>query len=78
MSEIKNQIIRKITCGSDPLNAMVFVLGKNNVVCIEYDDRCFHKTNKDRFHVYIEKNSETFLWKTITDLPTIIEYDCNF
>lgn len=75
---IEEHLIRKIICGTDPLNAMVFMLGKNNVVSIEYDDRYFHKTSQDRFHVYINKDSQLFLWKTISGMPTIIEYDCDF
>lgn len=76
--------IRKIIVGVDPLKAMAFVVGQKvgelQTVCnIELDDRYLFKYNKPRYLVYIKKESgDTFVWKSITDVPAIVEYDCNF
>lgn len=82
--ELTEQLkIRKIIVGIDPLKAMAFVIGQkvgDSIVSeIELDDRYLFKYNKPRYLVYIRKEQgDTFIWKSITDLPAIVEYDCNF
>ena len=77
--------IRKLIVGSDPLNAMAFVVGKptslNNshkIHEINFDDRHFHKTGNNRFVIKIEKENELWEWKIIENLPFIVEFNCNF
>jgi hypothetical protein len=56
--------IRKLIVGSDPLNAMAFVVGNNTssksrhkIVEINFDDRYFHKTGGSRFVIKIDKET---------------------
>ena len=38
-----------------------------------------HKHNKKRYLVYMEDDDTSqVLWKSVDDMPCIIEYDCNF
>jgi hypothetical protein len=85
--DISNKKIRKIICGTDPLKALVFLVGKRltndtEISSIEYNEYHQHKYGAHRYDVFIQKESgnstEVFLWKTIIDVPAIIEYDCDF
>jgi len=80
LSELK---IRKIIAGIDPLKAMAFVVGQKVndtavVSNIELDDRHFTKYGSRQYNIWIDKSGELFVWKTISDMPTIVEYDCDF
>jgi len=76
--------IRKIIAGVDPLKAMAFVVGQSvagnaEITNIELDERELIKNNVRQYVIWIQKeNGESFIWKTITNMPVIVEYDCNF
>lgn len=72
-------IIRKIVVGSNPKDAMAYVVGMragNGEVSIIDKDESDPLTRK--YDVYIEDEDNTILWKSIENLPVLIEYDCNF
>jgi len=71
-------IIRKISIGTDPLNAMNYQVGKP-VMKGEYVVYDIIHTGTGNFDVWVEKNGEAVKWKTInTTMPVIIEYNINF
>ena len=38
-----------------------------------------HKYGKSRYLVYMQNEDDSHvLWKSVGDMPCIIEYDCNF
>jgi hypothetical protein len=74
--------VRKIVIGHDPKNGMAYYIGMRagdgKVSAIVLDTEFLHKFGSTRYLVYVEKENETFLWKSINQMPTIIEYDLNF
>lgn len=74
--------VRKIVIGEDPKNGMAYYTGmragEGKVSAIVLDTEFLHKFAATRYLVYIERDNETFLWKSIYRMPTIIEYDLNF
>lgn len=77
------EIIRKIIIGRDPKNALAYVLGMkagSGVVSgIMHDDRALHTYGINRYVIYIFQEGEgNIMWKTIDNMPVIVEYDCNF
>ena len=76
-------IIRKIVIGRDPKDAMAYFLGMRagtgEVGTIVMDDEHLYRYNKKRYLIYLlQKDGTQVLWKSIDDMPCIIEYDCNF
>lgn len=77
------EIIRKIIVGQNPKDAMAYFIGQKTgesvVSAIILDDRAFQKHGIRRYLVYIESSADgTMLWKSIENMPLLIEYDCNF
>lgn len=74
--------VRKIVIGKDPKNGMAYYVGmragEGKVSAIVLDTEFLHKFGATRYLVYAEQNEETFLWKSINQMPCIIEYDLNF
>ncbi len=77
-----NGLIRKIVIGKNPKDAMAYYVGMRagggNVSAIVLDDHHLHRFSKTRYLVYMEVDDSQVLWKSVDDMPCIIEYDCNF
>jgi len=76
-------LIRKIVIGRDPKNAMAYhvgmAAGANTVSTIVFDEEHMHHTAKSRYLIYVSESSGVqVLWKTVDDMPCIVEYDLNF
>jgi hypothetical protein len=75
-------MIRKIIIGRDPKDAMAYYVGmragSGKVVAITEDEAHLHHHSKKRYLIYIENGEGTMLWKSIDDMPCILEYDLNF
>jgi len=75
-------MIRKIIIGRDPKDAMAYYVGmragSGKVVAITEDEAHLHRYSKKRYLIYIENEEGTMLWKSIDDMPCILEYDLNF
>lgn len=69
-------MIRKIIIGVNPKDAMAYFIGMpaggGQVVAIVENDEV------DRFEVFIENTEGTLHWKSIKNMPVIVEYDCKF
>ena len=74
--------VRKIVIGEDPKNGMAYYVGmragEGNVSAIVIDTEFLHKFGLVRYLIYVNTNEETALWKSVCEMPTIIEYDLNF
>lgn len=77
-------LVRKLVIGKDPKNAMAYyvgmTVGKNGgvVSTIIIDDKHLYKYGKVRYLVYISLDDAQILWKSVDDMPCIVEYDLNF
>lgn len=75
-------LIRKIVIGRDPKDAMAYYVGmkagSGNVSAIVLDDEYLFRYNRKRYLVYLQTDDGQVLWKSVDDMPCIIEYDCNF
>lgn len=75
-------LIRKIVIGRDPKDAMAYYVGMKagtgNVSAIVLDDEYLYKYRMKRYLVYLQTDDGQVLWKSVDDMPCIIEYDCNF
>jgi hypothetical protein len=75
-------MIRKIVIGRDPKDAMAYYTGMRagagKVSAIIEDEAHLHHHSKKRYLIYIENEEGTMLWKSIDDMPCIIEYDLKF
>lgn len=75
-------MIRKIVIGRDPKDAMAYYVGMRagtgKVAAIIEDEAHLHKYLKKRYLIYIENEEGTMLWKSIDDMPCILEYDLKF
>jgi len=77
-----NGVIRKIIIGRDPKDAMAYYVGmragSGEVSAIVLDDKHLHRYSKKRYLVYIQNNEGQMLWKSVDDMPCILEFDLNF
>jgi hypothetical protein len=75
-------VIRKIVIGRDPKDAMAYFVGmragSGQVSAIVLDDEHLFRYSKKRYLVYIQNDDGQTLWKSIDDMPCILEYDLNF
>lgn len=75
-------LIRKIVIGRDPKDAMAYYVGmkagSGNVSAIVLDDEHLFRFNRKRYLVYLQTDDGQVLWKSVDDMPCIIEYDLNF
>ena len=69
-------MIRKIIIVVNHKDAMAYFIGMpaggGQVVAIVENDEV------DRFEVFIENSEGTLHWKSIKNMPVIVEYDCKF
>ena len=74
--------VRKIVIGEDPKNGMAYYIGMRagdgNVSAIVLDTEFLHKFGRVRYLIYVTIDEETALWKSVNEMPSIIEYDLNF
>lgn len=71
-------IIRKISIGTDLLNAMHFQVGKP-VMGGEYTVFDIMRTDEGIYDIWVEKDGEAVKWKSIGQTVTVsIEYNINF
>jgi len=77
-----NGVIRKIIIGRDPKDAMAYYVGmragSGEVSAIVLDDEHLHRYDKKRYLVYIQNKEGQMLWKSVDDMPCILEFDLNF
>jgi hypothetical protein len=75
-------VIRKIVIGRDPKDAMAYYVGmragSGNVSAIVMDEEHLFRFNKKRYLVYLQTDDGQVLWKSVDDMPCLIEYDLNF
>jgi len=75
-------LIRKIIIGRDPKDAMAYFVGMRagggEVSAIVMDEEHLIRYNRKRYLVYLQQDGGQVLWKSVDDMPCIIEYDCNF
>ena len=76
-------MIRKIIIGVDPLKAMAYYVGQkagdSKVDAIILDDAYLHKYKEQRYLVYIKQpKNGVMLWKSVENVPVLIEYDLEF
>jgi hypothetical protein len=76
-------LIRKIVIGRDPKNALAYFVGMAagtaQVSVIQLDEEFVFRTGKTRYYIFLQyPDGSQVLWKTIDDMPCIVEYDLNF
>lgn len=75
-------LIRKIVIGRDPKNGMAYYVGMKagggEVDSIVFDERHFAKYNRSRYLIYIKDSNGLALWKSVEEMPCILEFDLNF
>lgn len=75
-------LIRKIVIGRDPKDAMAYYVGMRagagSVSAIVLDDEHLFRYNKKRYLVYLQTDDGQVLWKSVDEMPCIVEYDLNF
>lgn len=75
-------LIRKIVIGQNPKDAMAYYVGMRvgqmKVDSILLDERHLAKHSIKRYLVYLKGEEGLMLWKTVENVPCLIEYDLNF
>lgn len=76
-------LIRKIIIGKNPKDAMAYYIGMKagdkEVSAIILDESILHRYNIKRYLIYLQsEDGSQALWKSVDDMPCIIEFDCNF
>ena len=76
-------MIRKIIIGVNPPKAMAYYIGQKAgdsiIDTIILDEKHMHKYGRNRYLIYIKHpNDGVMLWKSVEDMPVLIEYDCEF
>lgn len=75
-------LIRKIVIGRDPKDAMAYYVGMKagdgNVSAIVLDDEHLFRYSRRRYLVYLQTDDGQVLWKSVDDMPCIVEYNLNF
>lgn len=76
-------LIRKIVIGRDPKNALAYYVdmpaGSSRVSVIQFDEEFMVKNKKSRYYIFLQQpDGSQVLWKTVDDMPCIVEYDLNF
>jgi hypothetical protein len=77
------ELIRKIIIGKNPKDAMAYYIGMKagdkKVSAIVLDESILHRFNIKRYLIYLQsEDGSQVLWKSVDDMPCIIEFDCNF
>ena len=77
------ELIRKIVVGTNPKYAMACFVGQrageSKVDSIILDERALSQYGVKRYLVYLSHPDDgLMLWKTIDNMPCLIEHDCEF
>jgi hypothetical protein len=78
------ELIRKISVGPNPKDCMAYSIGQTvidgnyKITDIVLNDRVMHETSVHRYDIWVEKNNERFLWKSVVNSTCIIENDLKF
>jgi len=78
------ELIRKVSVGPNPKDCMAYSVGQSvidgsyKITDIILDDRTLHKTTVHKYDIYVEKNNERFLWKSVMNCPCVVENDLKF
>jgi hypothetical protein len=75
-------VIRKIIVGPDPKNGMAYVVGmrmtSGTIDSIVLDEHALMTKGERRYIVYTETANGIEAWKSIENMPCMVEYDQNF
>jgi hypothetical protein len=76
-------LIRKIVAGRDPkTDGMAYSIGMrvgNGSICsILFDQESFDLYGVTKYVIYVQEPEAQVLWKTIENMPCVVEYDLNF
>jgi len=75
-------LIRKIVIGPNPKEGMAYYIGmragSGEVSAIILDDELLFRKSIKRYLVYVEKDGSPMLWKSVEEMPCLIEFDLNF
>ena len=75
-------LIKKIVIGPNPKEGMAYYIGmragSGEVSAIILDDELLYRKSIKRYLVYIEREGSSMLWKSVEDMPCLIEFDLNF
>jgi len=76
-------LIRKIVVGRDPKkDGMAYYVGMSvgtgSICSIVFDDFYFHKFGMIRYVIYVQEPENQVAWKSIENMPVVVEYDLNF
>lgn len=75
-------LIRKIIIGQNPKDAMAYYVGMRagmgEVSTIILDEGALHRHGIKRYLVYLQTDEGQVLWKSIDDMPVVVEFDLNF
>lgn len=75
-------MIRKIVIGINPKDAMAYYVGMKvgnmKIDSIVVDEKFLVVHNIRRYLIYLTSDEGVMLWKTIEDLPVVVEYNLNF
>ncbi len=75
-------LIRKIVVGQNPKDGMAYYVGMRvgdgNVSAIVMDAEHLHRHKMKRYLVYIEREDGQVLWKSIDNMPSMVEFDLDF
>jgi len=52
--------------------------GGGEVSAIVYDEESMVRYNQSRYLVYLQREDGQLLWKSVNEMPCLIEYDLNF
>lgn len=77
------QLIRKIIVGQNPKDAMAYYIGMTvgaaKITDIILDEEHLYRHGKKRYIIYIKDPKEgVMMWKSIDNMPCIVEFDCKF
>ena len=78
-----NGLIRKIVAGRDPKkDGMAYYVGmsvgRGNICSIVFDQDSFDMYGVTKYVIYVQEPESQVAWKTIENMPCIIEYDLAF
>tara|TARA_Y100000593_G_C4211670_1_gene287144 strand:+ start:560 stop:796 length:237 start_codon:yes stop_codon:yes gene_type:complete len=75
-------LIRKIVVGKNPKDGMAYYVGmkagRGEVSAIVQDEKHLFKYGKNRYLVYIQTDDSQVLWKSIDEMPCMLEFDLDF
>ena len=75
-------MIRKIIIGTNPKDAIAYVVGMRaglgEIDSIVRDEHTLYKYGRTIYRIYIKTEEGLMEWKSIENMPIMLEYDLNF